>query len=66
MTASRPCRPELQRQRRVQHHLAIEALYVQPLGFLPEYLPVTFKSLAVIHGPKGAGEIECRSASPST
>jgi hypothetical protein len=36
---------------------AIEALYVQPLGFLPDYLPVTFKSLAVIHGPKGAGEI---------
>ena len=36
---------------------AIEALYVQPLGFLPPELPLTFKSLAVIHGPKGAGEI---------
>ncbi len=36
---------------------AVEALYVQPLGFLPEWLPMTFKSLEVIHGPKGAGEI---------
>jgi hypothetical protein len=36
---------------------AVEALYVQPLGFLPDWLPVTFKSLEVIHGPKGAGEI---------
>jgi hypothetical protein len=36
---------------------AVEALYVQPLGFLPEWLPVTFKSLEVIHGPKGNGEV---------
>jgi hypothetical protein len=36
---------------------AVEALYVQPLGFLPEALPLTFKSFAVVHGPKGAGEI---------
>src|SRR5579871_1007556 len=35
---------------------AIEALYVQPLGFLPESIPLTFKSLEVIHGPKGMGE----------
>jgi hypothetical protein len=33
---------------------AVEVLYVQPLGFQP--LPLTFKSLAVIHGPKGCGE----------
>jgi hypothetical protein len=33
---------------------AIEALYVQPLSFQP--LPLTFKSFAVIHGPKGCGE----------
>ena len=33
---------------------AIEALYVQPLAFQP--LPLTFKSFAVIHGPKGCGE----------
>jgi hypothetical protein len=33
---------------------AIEALYSQPLSFQP--LPLTFKSFAVIHGPKGCGE----------
>ena len=33
---------------------AIEALYSQPLAFQP--LPLTFKSFAVIHGPKGCGE----------
>jgi len=33
---------------------ALEMLYVQPLGFQP--LPLTFKSFAVIHGPKGCGE----------
>jgi hypothetical protein len=33
---------------------AIEALYSQPLAFQP--LPLTFKSLLVIHGPKGCGE----------
>jgi hypothetical protein len=36
---------------------AVEGLLVQPLGFLPAALPLTFKSLAVVHGPKGAGEI---------
>ena len=36
---------------------AVEALYVQPLGFLPPSIPLTFKSLLVIHGPKGAGEV---------
>jgi hypothetical protein len=35
----------------------IEALYVQPLGFLPPSIPLTFKSLEVLHGPKGNGEI---------
>ena len=35
---------------------AVEALYVQPLGFLPPSIPLTFKSFAVIHGPKGCGE----------
>jgi hypothetical protein len=35
---------------------AVEALYVQPLGFLPQWLPLTFSSFAVIHGPKGCGE----------
>lgn len=34
----------------------VEALYVQPLGFLPPSIPLTFKSLLVIHGPKGSGE----------
>lgn len=33
---------------------AIEMLYVPPLAFQP--LPLTFKSFAVIHGPKGCGE----------
>jgi hypothetical protein len=33
---------------------ALEMLYVQPLSFQP--LPLTFKSFAVIHGPKGCGE----------
>lgn len=35
---------------------AIEALWVQPLGFLPPGIPLTFKSFAVIHGDKGCGE----------
>jgi hypothetical protein len=35
---------------------AIEALYVQPLGFLPPSVPLTFKSFTFVHGPKGAGE----------
>ncbi len=34
----------------------IEALYSQPLGFLPAWLPLGFKSLLVVHGPKGCGE----------
>jgi hypothetical protein len=40
---------------------AIEALYSQPLAFQP--LPLTFKSFAVIHGPKGCGE-PCGPAGP--
>ena len=43
---------------------AVEALYVQPLGFIP-MLPLTFKSFAVIHGPKGCGE-PCNTAVPAT
>ena len=35
----------------------VEVLYVQPLGFMPEYLPLTFKSLNIIQGPKGCGEV---------
>jgi hypothetical protein len=35
---------------------AVEVNYSQPLGFLPSYLPLTYKALAVIHGPKGCGE----------
>jgi hypothetical protein len=27
-----------------------------PLGFLPTWLPLTYKALVVIHGPKGCGE----------
>ena len=34
----------------------VEYLYVQPLGFLPQWLPVTFKAIGVIVGPKGVGE----------
>jgi hypothetical protein len=40
---------------------ALEMLYVQPLAFQP--LPLTFKSFAVIHGPKGCGE-PCGPAGP--
>jgi hypothetical protein len=35
---------------------AVEASYSMPLGFLPDWLPVTFKGLVVVHGPKGVGE----------
>jgi hypothetical protein len=35
---------------------AVEALYNQPLGFLPSRIPLTFNSLLVIRGPKGCGE----------
>lgn len=34
----------------------IELLYVQPLWFMPQWLPVTFKSLDIVQGPKGSGE----------
>ena len=30
-----------------------EWLYVQPLGFLPDMLPLTYKFFGTIHGPKG-------------
>ena len=29
--------------------------YSQPLGFLPAYLPLTFKAIVGMHGPKGTG-----------
>jgi hypothetical protein len=44
---------------------AVEVLYKQPLGFLPDYVPVTFTSLAVVHGPKGCGE-PCNTALAAT
>jgi hypothetical protein len=34
----------------------VEMNYSQPLGFLPTHVPLTFKTLVVIHGPKGCGE----------
>lgn len=34
----------------------VEINYVQPLGFLPTWLPLTYKALVTIRGPKGAGE----------
>jgi len=30
--------------------------YTQPLGFLPAYLPLTYKAIVGLHGPKGYGE----------
>lgn len=33
-----------------------EWLYVQPLGFLPPSIPLTYKFFGTIHGPKGSGE----------
>jgi len=30
--------------------------YNQPLGFLPEYVPLTYKAIIGMHGPKGFGE----------
>jgi hypothetical protein len=33
-----------------------EWLYVQPLGFLPPSIPLTYKFFGTIHGPKGLGE----------
>ncbi len=35
---------------------AVELNYAQPLGFFPSYIPLTYKALVVIHGPKGCGE----------
>jgi hypothetical protein len=35
---------------------AIEINYSQPLGFLPAWLPLKYKALVVMHGPKGCGE----------
>jgi hypothetical protein len=35
---------------------AVEINYTQPLGFLPAYIPLTYKGLVVIHGQKGCGE----------
>jgi hypothetical protein len=33
-----------------------EWLYVQPLAFLPSWIPLTYKFFGTIHGPKGSGE----------
>jgi hypothetical protein len=33
-----------------------EWLYVQPLGFLPPSIPLSYKFFGTIHGPKGSGE----------
>ena len=35
---------------------AVEINYSQPLGFLPPWLPLKYKALLVMHGPKGCGE----------
>jgi hypothetical protein len=35
---------------------AVEINYSQPLGFLPPWLPLKYKALVVMHGPKGCGE----------
>lgn len=42
-----------------------EWLYVQPLGFLPPSVPLTFKAFGTIHGPKGCGEV-CLGGPPRT
>jgi len=34
----------------------VGANYNQPLGFLPTWLPLTYKALVGLHGPKGFGE----------
>ena len=34
-----------------------EYLYVQPLGFLPPSIPLTFTAFGTIHGAKGCGEV---------
>ena len=33
-----------------------EYLWVQPLGFLPPSVPLTFTAFGTVHGPKGCGE----------
>jgi len=33
-----------------------EYLWVQPLGFLPPSIPLTFTAFGTVHGPKGSGE----------
>jgi hypothetical protein len=35
---------------------AVEINYTQPLGFLPPSIPLTYRALLVMHGPKGCGE----------
>src|SRR5262249_30969226 len=35
---------------------AVEINYSQPLAFLPAWLPLKYKALVVMHGPKGCGE----------
>ena len=44
----------------------IELNYVQPLGFLPSSIPLTYKALVSIHGPKGRASRMRRRASPNT
>src|SRR5262245_11296573 len=34
----------------------VEINYSQPLAFLPAWLPLKYKALVVMHGPKGCGE----------
>jgi nucleoside-specific outer membrane channel protein Tsx len=34
----------------------VGANYTQPLGFLPVWLPLTYKAIVGLHGPKGFGE----------
>jgi hypothetical protein len=34
-----------------------EYLYVQPLSFIPESFPLTFKAFGTIHGKKGLGTV---------
>lgn len=40
--------------------------YTQPLGFLPSYLPLTYKAIVGLHGPKGAGETTTPPTAPRT
>ena len=39
---------------------ATEIVYVQPLGFLPPSIPLTYKAFVGVHGPKGPGETGAR------